>query len=82
MIYIDPSQVSAGSITAEDAEGAPFDVENAVIIPVVIDLDAWEEGAIPYDPDNQYSPSAADSRSVARTVLDALNGHLHTANED
>ena len=30
-----------------------------------------------YDPSNQYSPSAAESRALARVMLDALSAYLN-----
>ena len=32
-----------------------------------------------YDPDNQYSPSAADSRAIARVFLDALKAAVEAS---
>ena len=42
------------------------------VIPVCIPLDQAGPWLAAYDPSNQYSPSAADSRVIARAVLDAL----------
>ena len=47
-------------------------VDDFVVIPVLIpsgEVSAWLAA---YDPENAYSPSAGDSRTIARVVLDAL----------
>ena len=71
-VNIDQSQVQfLTAVSGEDTDGSWFEAP-AFVVPVVIPLDqvpAWETA---YDPDNQYSPSAADSRVIARAVLDAL----------
>ena len=73
-IFVDfpePDQPAPVSVSGQSADGISFDSEGFVI-PVVIpasDSQAWLDL---YDPSNQYSPSAADSRVIARLVLDAL----------
>ena len=41
-------------------------------IPVCIPVESVGPWLAAYDPSNDYSPSAADSRIIARAVLDAL----------
>ena len=65
------SQITGG----EDTDGSLVEMEETVIIPVCIpatDVSSWLAA---YDPTNQYSPSAGDSRVIARAVLDALKKH-------
>ena len=62
------SQITGG----EDTDGSFVEMQETVIIPVcvpVADVAAW---LALYD-GTQYSPSAGDSRTIARTVLDALS---------
>lgn len=62
------SQITGG----EDTGGSFLEAEDTVVIPVsipVADVAAW---LALYD-GTQYSPSAGDSRTIARTVLDALS---------
>ena len=71
-VNIDQSQVQfLTAVSGEDTDGSSFETP-AFVVPVVIPLyqvPAWETA---YDPANQYSPSAADSRVIARAVLDAM----------
>ena len=71
-LHIDfPEVVVAASIGTTDTDGTPW--ENGVFsIPVCIPLDQVGPWLAAYDPSNDYSPSAADSRIIARAVLDAL----------
>lgn len=71
-VHIDfPAVQVAASIGSTDTDGTPW--ENGVFsIPVCIPLDQAGPWLAAYDPDNDYSPSAADSRIIARAVLDAL----------
>mgnify|MGYP001027562440 FL=1 len=46
--------------------------DDVFAIPVCIPLAEVGPWLAAYDPTNQYSPSAADSRVIARAVLDAL----------
>lgn len=69
---IDYEQVAdAVTVSGEDTEGSYFSI-SGVVIPIVVS-DA-EVGPLlaGYDPANPASPSAADSRVIARVVLDAL----------
>lgn len=67
----DQSQVQTVSITAEDQHGDPVEVEG-VGIPLVIGTDEIPELLAEYDPAASASPSAANSRIIARVVMDAL----------
>jgi len=71
-VHIDyPAVQVAAAIGSTDTDGTPW--ENGVFsIPVCIPLDQVGPWLAAYDPDNDYSPSAADSRIIARAVLDAL----------
>ena len=71
-LHIDfPEVVVAASIGTTDTDGTPWD-NGVFVIPVCIPLSAAGEWLAAYDPSNDYSPSAADSRIIARAVLDAL----------
>jgi len=70
-VYIDQSQVVFEQIATRDTDGSDVDTL-AFIVPVVIPLDqvpAWEAA---YDPSSSSSPRAADSRVIARAVLDGM----------
>ena len=70
-VYIDQSQVTFEHVSTTDTDGTEVDTL-AFIVPVVIPLDqvpAWEAA---YDPSSSSSPLAADSRVIARAVLDGM----------
>ncbi len=71
-LHIDFDQtVPRASVGSTDTDNSSWEDE-VCIIPVCIpssQVSAWLEA---YDPSNDYSPSAADSRTIARAVLDAL----------
>lgn len=70
-IKTDYQQVTLEEVSTQDTEGQTVEGEG-YFIPVFIptpDVSAWLAA---YDPSNEYSPSAADSRIIARIVLDAL----------
>ena len=70
-VYIDYPAVEQCGRGTEDTDGNSW--ENDVFaIPVCIPLSEVGPWLAAYDPTNQYSPSAADSRIIARAVLDAL----------
>ena len=71
-IHVDQSAVDAVHVATTDTNGSELDVE-ATLIPVLLpdsDRNAWLAA---YDSSEPYSPSAADSRIIARAVLDALS---------
>jgi len=70
-VNIDQSQVRFESVSCEDTDGSTVETAGFVV-PVIIPLDqipAWETA---YDPSSSTSPSAANSRIIARAVLDAF----------
>jgi len=70
-VHIDQSQVRVESVQSQDTDGSQVDTE-AFIVPVIIPLDqvgAWEAA---YDPSSSTSPYAAESRIIARAVLDGM----------
>lgn len=70
-IFIDYTQITEGTVGASDTDGTPF-VESGWTIPVVIP-DGDVAGLLAsYDPGSASSPTAADSRKLARLILDAL----------
>ena len=73
-IFIDfpePDTAQPEAVSGQTVDGSSFDTEGYVI-PTVIPLDQAQAWLDLYDPTNQYSPDAATSREIARTVLDAL----------
>jgi hypothetical protein len=62
MMKADETQILFGSI--DDIDGWT--------IPLVISIDEAVALIQAYDPDNQFSPPAAESREIARVFLDAL----------
>tara|TARA_R110002110_G_scaffold335732_1_gene546367 strand:- start:59 stop:292 length:234 start_codon:yes stop_codon:yes gene_type:complete len=68
----DQNQIEAGVyITAQDQNGDPFEIDG-LVIPIVIATDEIAGLLADYDPAVSASPSAADSRVIARVVMDAL----------
>ena len=70
-IHIDQAAVDSGHVATVDTDGSAVDAP-ATLIPVIVpdsDRAAWLAA---YDPAETYSPSAADSRQIARAVLEAL----------
>lgn len=75
-IHIDfPGGAPPQGVSGQHTDGSPFDVEGFVI-PVVISAAQAQEWLDLYDPEASASPSAANSRIIARTVLDALKALL------
>ena len=66
MIKADTTQITFGFI--DDIEGWS--------VPLVIDIAEAVRLIEEYDPDDKYSPPAADSREIARVFLDALKAAL------
>jgi hypothetical protein len=70
-VNIDQSQVVFEEVSATDTNGSEVQTL-AFVVPVIIPLDqipAWETA---YDPQSSTSPSAANSRIIARAVLDGM----------
>ena len=70
-IHIDYDQIAVNQVISSDTDGSEI-AEEAFIIPVVIPLSEVGPWLATYDPASSTSPSAADSRVIARTVLAAL----------
>ena len=68
---VDYSQVVEGTISTEDTNGTNIS-EECIVIPVLVPLSEVGDWLAAYDPTSLTSPSAADSRKIARVVLDAL----------
>ena len=73
-VHVDQPSVSDVGLTTEDTNGSRIDID-AVVIPVLIPETDIQEWLNLYDPASSSSPLAADSRRIARAVLDALRLH-------
>ncbi len=70
-IYIDQSQVAEESLNSVDTDGDIIDAQGYVI-PVFIPEDEAQAWLDLFDETSSTSPSAANSRIIARAVLEAL----------
>ena len=70
-VYIDQQAVDAVHVATVDTDGSEIDAP-ATLIPVVLPDSERAAWLAAYDPSESYSPSAADSRQIARAVLEAL----------
>jgi hypothetical protein len=71
-VRIDYTEVQVGaSVGTIDTDDTPWS-DDVFVIPVCIPLSEAGPWLAAYDQSNAYSPSAADSRILARAVLDAL----------
>tara|TARA_R110000772_G_scaffold14212_6_gene41298 strand:- start:3765 stop:4010 length:246 start_codon:yes stop_codon:yes gene_type:complete len=70
-IHVDQDQAIVETVSATDTDGSEINVEGFVI-PTVIPLSEVGPWLALYDPTSGTSPSAANSRIIARAVLDAL----------
>ncbi len=71
-VNIDQSQVQfVATVSGQDTDGAEFDTA-AFVVPVVIPLDQFPAWEAAYNPASSTSPSAANSRIIARAVLDGM----------
>ncbi len=73
-IFIDfpePDTAQPEAVSGQSVDGSSFDTEGYVI-PTVIPLDQAQAWLDLYDPASSSSPAAANSRVIARAVLDAL----------
>ena len=66
MIKADDSQIWQGDL----------DDDSGVTVPIFITIDEALALLADYDPEDKYSPSAAESREIARVFLDALKAFL------
>jgi hypothetical protein len=71
---VDQPLVRTLNVASEDTQGNPFELEG-VIVPVMIPGAEIAALLASYDPENQYSPAAAEARAVCRLVLDALKAY-------
>ncbi len=62
-----------------DTDGSVIDMQECVVVPVHIPADQADLWLAAYDSNNQYSPTAADSRVIARAVLGALKKAVEDA---
>ena len=70
-LHIDfPEVVVAASIGTTDTDGTPWD-NGVFVIPVCIPLDQAGPWLAAYDPDNDYSPSAADSFNAFLSIKES-----------
>ena len=76
--YPQPDTEQPFSISGQDTDDAWFD-EVSFLIPVVIPLSEVGPWLDLYDPTSGTSPSAANSRIIARAVLDALKKMSETS---
>ena len=70
-VYIDQSQVTFEHVSTTDTDGTEVDTL-AFVVPVIIPLDQVPAREAAYDPSSSSSPLAADSRVIARAVLDGM----------
>ena len=70
-VNIDQSQVVFEEVSATDTDGSEVQTP-AFVVPVVIPIDQFPAWETAYDPASSTSPSAANSRIIARAVLDAM----------
>jgi len=73
-VHIDYSTVSDVGLSTEDTDGTRIDLD-AVQVSVLIPRAEVQDWLDLYNPDSSTSPLAADSRKIARAVLDALRKH-------
>tara|TARA_R110002124_G_scaffold70133_1_gene188213 strand:+ start:1625 stop:1831 length:207 start_codon:yes stop_codon:yes gene_type:complete len=66
MIKADDSQIWEGDLGDE----------RGISVPLFISLQEVLALLVSYDPEDKYSPSAAESREIARVLLDALKAFL------
>ena len=69
----DTSQIAYGSESLEETNSDGW------WIPLFVTEADAQAMLAAYDPDNQYSPSAADSRAIARVFLDALKAAVEAS---
>ncbi len=71
-VRIDFNEVQVGaSVGTIDTDDTPWS-DDVFVLPVCIPLAEVGPWLAAYNADDKYSPSAADSRILARAVLDAL----------
>ena len=70
-VNVDQSQVVFEEVSATDTDGSEVQTP-AFVVPVIIPIDQFPAWETAYDPSSSTSPSAANSRIIARAVLDAM----------
>ena len=66
MIKADDSQIWQGDL----------DEDEGITVPIFITSDEVEQLLAQYQPGNQFSPPAGESREIARVLLDALKAFV------
>lgn len=75
IVHIHFANATTETVGYLDTDGTAVEMEETVTIPVCIPSTAVSDWLAAYDSSNDYSPTAADSRILARAVLDALKKH-------
>lgn len=70
-VNIDQSQVVFEEVSTTDTDGTEVQTP-AFVVPVIIPIDQFPAWEAAYDPASGTSPSAANSRIIARAVLDGM----------
>jgi len=73
-VNVSQPDVRSMGIATTDTDGSTID-ESCTVVPVLIPDDQKADWLALYDPASSTSPPAADSRRIARAVLDALRLH-------
>lgn len=73
-VNVSQPDVRSMGIATTDTDGSTID-ESCTVIPVLIPDAEKADWLALYDPASSTSPAAADSRRIARAVLDALRLH-------
>ena len=73
-VNVSQPDVRSMGIATTDTDGSTID-ESCTVVPVLIPDDQKADWLALYDPSSSTSPAAADSRRIARAVLDALRLH-------
>ena len=74
-MVVDQTQVEEAYISSTSQDGDSFDLEG-IVLPVVIPAGDVAALLANYDEGSSTSPSASDSRAIARVVLDALKKYI------
>ena len=69
--YCDYPQVQETTVSTQNTDGTPVEVDG-IVIPVIVPRDKVVELMASYDPTSGTSPSVTYSRPLARCILDAV----------
>ena len=69
--FVDYAAIAEQDVSTEDSAGAEQSA-SGLVIPLVVPSEDIAGLLASYDATNQYSPSAADSRALARLILDSI----------